>query len=238
MQEAFLKIWKVREDVDLETVEPLLYRTALNLASNRRRSSRLWRWIGIDAASDEASPAPTSEEALATAQNRQRVRVAIEALPERLREVILLTEYSELTHQEIGSALGIPSGTVGSRRNAAIAQLSERLEPPPGGIAKLRERMTATARPSSLTARRLVPVAATLAIAAAVLVFVFWSRNKTPDLIAAARHRAEPEQVALGLAPASGGSAALTSEERATTALAEVHTTNPTVAFYWVSSTE
>jgi RNA polymerase sigma factor (sigma-70 family) len=99
----------------------------LNLASNRRRSWRMWRYIGIDAASAEASAAPSSEAALATAQTRQRVRVAIEALPERLREVILLTEYSELTHQEIGKALGIPAGTVGSRRNTAIAQLSEQL---------------------------------------------------------------------------------------------------------------
>ncbi len=127
VQEAFLKIWNVRDDVDLATVDSLLYRTALNLASNRRRSSRLWRWIGIEAASSEASPHPTSEEALATAQTRQRVRAAIEALPERLRQVILLSEYSELTHQEIGSALGIPAGTVGSRRNAAIAQLTEQL---------------------------------------------------------------------------------------------------------------
>ncbi|MDB4998818.1 MAG: hypothetical protein JWM74_6250 [Myxococcaceae bacterium] len=127
VQEAFLKIWKMRDDVEVETVEPLLYRTALNLASNRRRSSRLWRWIGIDAASAEASPAPTSEEALARAEIQRRVRVAIDALPERLREVILLTEYSELTHQEIGATLGIPSGTVGSRRNTAIAQLSQQL---------------------------------------------------------------------------------------------------------------
>jgi RNA polymerase sigma-70 factor (ECF subfamily) len=127
VQEAFLKIWNVRDDVDLATVDSLLYRTALNLASNRRRSSRLWRWIGLEAASDEASPAPSSEEALASAQARQRVRAAIEALPERLRQVILLSEYSELTHQEIGAALGIPSGTVGSRRNAAITQLSQQL---------------------------------------------------------------------------------------------------------------
>lgn len=109
----------------------------------------------------------------------------------------------------------------------------ERLEPPPGGFAKLRERMTA--RPSPLV-RRLVPVAAALAIAAVVL--LFWSRrDTTPDLVAAARHRAGLEQVALGLAPARGGSAALTDEERATTALAEVPTSNSAVAFYWVSST-
>jgi hypothetical protein len=111
----------------------------------------------------------------------------------------------------------------------------ERLEPPPGGVAKLRERMTA--RPPSMV-RRLVPATAALAVAAAVLLFFFWSRGATPDLVAAARHRAGPEQVALGLAPASGRSAVVTDEERATTALAEVPTSNPTVAFYWVSSTD
>jgi hypothetical protein len=108
----------------------------------------------------------------------------------------------------------------------------EQLEPPPGGLAKLRERMTT--RPSSM-ARRLVPVAAALAIAAVVL--LFWSRGKKPDLVAAARQRGGSEQVALGLAPALAGPAALTDEERATTALAKVPTSNPTVAFYWVSST-
>ncbi len=53
-----------------------------------------------------------------------------DALPDRLRQVILLAEYSELTHQEIGATLGIPSGTAGSRRNAAIAHPSAHL----GGV--------------------------------------------------------------------------------------------------------
>ena len=130
VQEAFLKVWHARESVELATVDALLYRTALNLASNRRRSSRLWRWIGIDAASSETNREPTAEEGLVTAQTHQRVRAAIDALPDRLRQVILLSEYSELTHQEIGATLGIPSGTVGSRRNAAIAHLSAHL----GGV--------------------------------------------------------------------------------------------------------
>ncbi|MDB4998819.1 MAG: hypothetical protein JWM74_6251 [Myxococcaceae bacterium] len=111
--------------------------------------------------------------------------------------------------------------------------LFEHLEPPHGGLAKLRERMT-TEQPSWM-ARRLVPMAATLAIAAVVLLFL-WSR-RTPDLVAAARQRGGPEQIALGLAPVMVGSAALTDEERATTALAQVPTSNKAVAFYWVSST-
>jgi hypothetical protein len=108
----------------------------------------------------------------------------------------------------------------------------ERLEPPPGGVAKLRERTSA--RPSSM-ARRFVPVAAALAIAAVLL--LFWSRGRTPDLVAAAHARGGLEEVSLGLAPALDRSAALTGDVRATTALAEVPTSNPAVAFYWVSST-
>jgi RNA polymerase sigma-70 factor, ECF subfamily len=128
VQEAFLRIWKARDDVDLATVEPLLYRTALNLASNKRRSARVWRFFGLEEARDEPTPAKTSEEALRVEQTRHRVRAAIDALPERLRQVVVLAEYSDLTQPEIGVALGIPAGTVGSRRHAALAQLSRQLD--------------------------------------------------------------------------------------------------------------
>lgn len=127
--EAFLRVWKARDRVDLVTATPLLYRTALNLASNRRRSRRLWGFIGLEAASTEPSVAPTSEDALEIARMKKRVRDAVESLPERLRQVIVLCEYSELTYEEIGKALGIPEGTVGSRRNAAIAALVDRVGP-------------------------------------------------------------------------------------------------------------
>lgn len=108
--------------------------------------------------------------------------------------------------------------------------LFERLEPPPGGLAGLRARMSA--RPSRL--RRLAPVAGAVALAAAVLLFL--SRGQAPDLVAATRARGGPEAIALGLAPLGGGAASITPEERATTALAEVPSSNPRVAFYWVSS--
>lgn len=122
-QEAFLKVWNARERVDVTTLEPLLYRTALNLASNRRRSARVWRWLGLESAEEETSTARTGEEAV----NATRVREAIEALPERLREVVMLAEFAEMSYGEISETLGIPVGTVGSRRNAALAALAEKL---------------------------------------------------------------------------------------------------------------
>lgn len=130
VQDAFLRVWRARDRVDVATVEPLLYKTALNLASNKRRSSRVWRFLGLESAAENPSDAAASDEALETERRRARVKKAIDALPERLREVVLLAEYAELSYDEIGKTLGIPAGTVGSRRNAALARLAEEL----GGI--------------------------------------------------------------------------------------------------------
>jgi RNA polymerase sigma-70 factor (ECF subfamily) len=129
-QEAFLRIWNARDRVDVTTIEPLLYRTALNLASNRRRAARVRRWLGLEAAEEEEEPSDARpDEALAASRDKARVRAAIDRLPARLREVLMLTEYSELSYAEVGETLGIPAGTVGSRRTAALAQLAEQLGP-------------------------------------------------------------------------------------------------------------
>ena len=56
-----------------------------------------------------------------------RLRLAIDALPEKLRSVVVLSELSELPYAEIGAILEIPEGTVASRRNAALKRLAEAL---------------------------------------------------------------------------------------------------------------
>ena len=122
-QEAFLKVWSARARVDVSSVEPLLYRTAVNLASNRRRSRRLWGWLGLDAVAEPASQETRVDDELAKERSRGLVRAAVDALPEELRRVIVLAELSELSYAEIGAILGIPQGTVGSRRNTALRRL-------------------------------------------------------------------------------------------------------------------
>lgn len=123
VQEAFLSLWRARARVRLATVEPLLYRTALNLAAKRRRSRRLWRWIGLEAAGERSSGEPGADEALAQGEREARLRRAVDGLPEKLARVLLLTEISGLSHAEVGAALGIPAGTVASRRHLAFKRL-------------------------------------------------------------------------------------------------------------------
>ena len=53
----------------------------------------------------------------------------IDALPEKLRQVVVLCELSGLSYEEIARTLEIPVGTVGSRRSAALARLAVTLGP-------------------------------------------------------------------------------------------------------------
>jgi RNA polymerase sigma-70 factor (ECF subfamily) len=129
VQDAFLRIWRRRDDVRPETVEPLLYRTALNLAANRLRARRLRRWF-LGPSVDEAEPAAVGPDAESQAADRERlaaVRRTVEALPERLRRVLVLCELAELSYEQVAATLGIPAGTVASRRHEALARLRREL---------------------------------------------------------------------------------------------------------------
>jgi len=128
-QEAFLKVWSARERIDVATAEPLVFRTALNLASNRLRSRRFWNLLGLGAAEEKESPAPSASEAIEAEQRRRQVRGAIERLPEKLKAVVVMCELSNLSYEQIAASLKIPVGTVGSRRAAAMEKLALSLGP-------------------------------------------------------------------------------------------------------------
>lgn len=127
VQEAFVRVWRHREQVDLARVEPLLYRTALNLAANQLRARKLWRWTGLETLMGSAAKGRNAQEQLEARQEQLAVRRAVEALPEKLRQVLLLFEFSRMGHREIAETLQIPMGTVASRRNAALKALSQSL---------------------------------------------------------------------------------------------------------------
>jgi RNA polymerase sigma-70 factor (ECF subfamily) len=59
---------------------------------------------------------------------RQRVVAAVLALPERLRQVVLLRFYEDLDSRAIGERLGVPSSTVRTRLQQALAVLQQRLD--------------------------------------------------------------------------------------------------------------
>ena len=62
-----------------------------------------------------------------------RVRSAIEAIPEPFREAIVLRDLEDLSYAEIAEVTGVPVGTVMSRLSRARAMLAKELFAPAKG---------------------------------------------------------------------------------------------------------
>ncbi len=124
VQEAFAKLWQMRDRVDMATAEPLVYRIAINQASNLRRWKRLRSFVRLDNTTELSDADAESPE---QRDKRARVRRAIEALPDKLMKVVALCDLAGLSYKEVAAVLDIVEGTVGSRRNKALAILRDEL---------------------------------------------------------------------------------------------------------------
>ena len=78
---------------------------------------------------NELSSTETPEAVLASREIAQTVNAAIEALPEDLRQAIVLREIEGLAYEEIASAMNCPIGTVRSRIFRAREAIAQRLRP-------------------------------------------------------------------------------------------------------------
>lgn len=114
-------------------VSSWLHRIAVNQCVTRQRRAKVRGEVSFEAEQEEGraqfaaahgSPAGATE----AGQRAEAVRRAVAALPQELREVVVLKEFEDLTFQEIADALGVPLSTVKSRLYTALKQLRMRLE--------------------------------------------------------------------------------------------------------------
>jgi RNA polymerase sigma-70 factor (ECF subfamily) len=74
-------------------------------------------------------PSPTPEEEVFRNSDVNRVRAAVEAIPEPFREAVVLRDLEELSYAEIAEVTGAPIGTVMSRLARGRAMLAKELLP-------------------------------------------------------------------------------------------------------------
>lgn len=72
---------------------------------------------------------PTPEEEVQRKETVDRVRDAVEAIPEPFREAVVLRDLEELSYAEIAEVTGVPIGTVMSRLARGRAMLAKELLP-------------------------------------------------------------------------------------------------------------
>jgi RNA polymerase sigma factor (sigma-70 family) len=136
--EIFQDTWLSLIRSQVEQRENVLFKTFL-YQIGRNRLIDYWRrqgrHLGREEAYDEAlharlDEAPGPDQQWAAGRDRQRLQVALQALPEEQREVFLLRAEADLELQEIAELTRSPAETVKSRLRYAIQKLRRLLVDP------------------------------------------------------------------------------------------------------------
>jgi RNA polymerase sigma-70 factor (ECF subfamily) len=128
LHDAFIEIWARRNRIVASTAERYAWITVLNLSRKRRRWNRTKHFLRGDDSLASLPATGVPEADVARSQLHAFLHAAIERLPEKLRSVLLLVEFSEMSYESISEMLLIPPGTVASRRNLALKQLQAELK--------------------------------------------------------------------------------------------------------------
>ncbi len=110
--------------------QPWLYRTVHNLAVDHQRRANKLRLLGGDESSAEetADSQPMPDEQIARWESIGLVRLVLEALDERSREIIRLRFDEDFSYKQIGERLALEVGHVGYLLHHALKTIAMELE--------------------------------------------------------------------------------------------------------------
>jgi len=128
-QEAFAKAYRsFRQLRERDRFRAWLVRMAFRMAIDRQRANkrRLVR-EGVEAGLQARLGSATTGDTVLANERAEQLWLAIDALPEKLRLVIVLAGIQGHDIREVATLLDVPDGTVKSRLFLARQQLKERL---------------------------------------------------------------------------------------------------------------
>ena len=126
VQDAFLKLWQIRANVDPKrSLKALLYTMVRNLALNYKRAAQ--HTSGVFPEHDLHDRAPTADQQLEASILGDRLRLYIDQMPQRRREAFMLSRFEGLSHEEIAQVMHLTPRTVNTHIVLALKDLRNRL---------------------------------------------------------------------------------------------------------------
>lgn len=128
VQETFLAAARAAGSYDgRENARPFLIGVAAQLVRRRRRTMARLRNLAEAVGLAPTPPAPSPEDALATAQDGARVRAAVAKLSDDRRLALVMVEFQGMSGPEAAKALGVPNGTLWRWLHEARAEVRNTL---------------------------------------------------------------------------------------------------------------
>jgi RNA polymerase sigma-70 factor, ECF subfamily len=132
VQEALLQTFRHAHGIrEPRAFRSWLYRAVKNacLIGRRRAGSRALPSLE-DGGVEAVDPSRAADDRLLAAEDRERVRAALAALPASYRETVFLRDFEGLSTREVARVLRISEANVKVRLHRAHAQLRRRLQAP------------------------------------------------------------------------------------------------------------
>lgn len=125
VQDLFVRLLRRADLLSLENVDGYVFEAAANMVRDRGRYEQArgqGRHVGIDDLVAQ-SEAPGAEQIVAGKQRLKRMLAALNALPPRARQVVILRRFENLTYLQIARRLGISVSAVEKHMARAMAAL-------------------------------------------------------------------------------------------------------------------
>lgn len=125
-QEVFLELWKNRERLEVRSLKSYLHRSVVNrslniLKSRKRHSGSADAEVELARKVIDGNPAQAAEQQ----ELEAIIQKGIDGLPNRCREVFVLSRFEGKSYKEIGKALNISVKTVENQMSKALKTLRE-----------------------------------------------------------------------------------------------------------------
>jgi len=128
--EIFTYIWEKRESLEIKSsLKGFLFTSAKNRAISffRREKQHHFKQLGIEDELQELDV--SSQQFLENKELKELIDKAIEALPEKSRQIYRMAWEENLSHKEIADQLGITPKTVENHVGIALRKLRTSLQP-------------------------------------------------------------------------------------------------------------
>ena len=137
VQETFVRVYRSKHSYKpVARFSTWVYTIATNLAKTHLRRKKLRNVVSFwnrgdgeaEILGDIADQHSRTDALVESTVRAERIQKALDTLPAKYREIIVLRDIQELSYEEIAAVTGIRIGTVKSRINRGRAQLQEMLK--------------------------------------------------------------------------------------------------------------
>lgn len=132
-QEIYIKTWKnmnmyKEEGKFVQWISTLAANVCRDYLKSKQHQAEV-RKVGDETLLDRVAVGGRQEEVIDAKRRQKIILKAVDTLPKKMRQVIILYEFEEMSYEEIARKTGDPVGTIKSRLFNARKLLSEVLQP-------------------------------------------------------------------------------------------------------------